>query len=77
MTPKLQSLASKLRDVTGSIEARAEKLIDRLDKADQKSSEADTRAHAELGKIEEAVRSVEDLVNQMSNGAPPLGGSTS
>lgn len=75
MTPKLQALSSKLRDVTQQIEARAEKLSSRLDVADGKSADADARAHAELDKIEQAVRSVEDLVNQMSNGGPPLEGS--
>lgn len=76
MTPKLQSLSGKLRDVTASIEGRAEKLIARLERADQASQGADTKAHAEVDKVEAGVRAVEDLVNQMSNGGPPLDDST-
>lgn len=75
MTPKLQTLAGKLRDVTQSIEQRTEKLVGRLESVDRKHAEADAKAHAEVDKIEEAVRGVEDLVNQMSNGGPPLEGS--
>lgn len=72
MTPKLQSLAGKLRDVQASIEGRTEKLIARLDGADKAHEQATARAHGELDKIEQAVGQVEDLVNQMSNGGPPL-----
>lgn len=72
MTPKLQGLAAKMRDVTASIEGRALQLSDRLDKADRSSAQNADRVHAELDKIEAAVRQVEDLANQMSNGGPPL-----
>lgn len=75
MTPKLQGLKAKLQDVTSGIEKRAETLMMRLDRADQASATADSKAHAEVDKIENAVRGIEDLVNQLSNGGPPLDGS--
>ena len=72
MTPKLKGLADKLRSVTASVEARANALADRLDKVDGSSAANTARINAELDAIDAAVHQVEDLVNQMSNGGPPL-----
>lgn len=77
MTPKLQALAGKLRDVRARVEQRAVELSDRLDKVDQSSETNAGRLHTELDKIDAAVREVEDLANQMTNGGPPLEGSGS
>lgn len=76
MTPKLQALAGRLKDVTAKIDARAAGLIERLDNADKISADNASRVNAELDKIEEAVRNVEDLANQMTNNGPPLDGSS-
>jgi hypothetical protein len=69
---QLQSLASKLRGVTASMEGRAQDLIERLAKVDNASADAIARAHVELEKTDAAARSVEDLINRLSNGGPPL-----
>lgn len=78
MTPKLQGLHDKLRDVAARVEGRAEALIARLDRADAASAAADAAAHAEIDKIETAVRQVEGVIAKLTNSGPPLSnGSTS
>jgi hypothetical protein len=72
MTPKLRGLSAKLRDVRGSIEARAEAIGKRLDGADQDSEVASALIHGELDKIEQATKDIVDFAKEMSNGGPPL-----
>ncbi|WP_316172996.1 hypothetical protein [Bradyrhizobium sp. SZCCHNRI2049] len=69
---RLAALAAALNDIPRQVEADAEAALIRLQAAREKSSSATARIHDVAGQIETTATAIENFVNQISNGGPPL-----
>lgn len=77
MTPKLNGIASAMAKLHHGLDARADKLLERIEIADKRGEAAFAKAHARIDDAERAVADVEKFVEGLegSNGGPSLSGS--
>ena len=78
VTPKLKGIAGAMAKLQHGLDDRADKLLARIESADQRSDAAFKKAHGTLDAAEAAVADVEEFVAGLegSNGGP-LSGSDS
>lgn len=72
MSAGLRRLANLTESLTKKMDARAAQLADRLEKAEGEGDEALGRFETYVGSVEAGVREAKDMINQLSNGAPPI-----
>jgi hypothetical protein len=77
MTPKLAGVASAMAKLHHGLDARAEKLLARIETAERRGDEAFKKAHGKLDAADTAVGEVETFIAQLecTNGGPTLDGS--
>lgn len=79
MTPKLRGVASAFAKLTHGLEQRSGQLLERIEAADKRGSQAFDKAHSSLDSTEQAMADVENFISSLegANGGPTLGDSSS
>ena len=77
MTPKVHGLAGALSKLHHGLDQRAEKLLQRIESANERSDAAFKAAHAKLDAADAAMADVETFIEglEKTNGGPSLGDS--
>jgi hypothetical protein len=72
MTSKLAGLAGLAKTVAVNVEAKAAETSDRLTKAQAGAAVAIDKLNTVAAGVESSTSALEDVVNQLTNGGPPL-----
>lgn len=73
MSSKLAALPGLAKTVAANVEAQASATSDRLTKAQAGAGVAIDKLNTVAADVEKSTSDLEDVVNQLTNGAPPLG----
>jgi hypothetical protein len=76
LNEKFARLAQRANAVPKKLEEQADSLFLRLDAVEQRGAEAFDNMHRVLQDVEAGVTAAEGAVRELSNGGPPLGGSS-
>lgn len=72
MTSKLSTLAATAAGLTQSVEAAADASLTKLNAAQTKANDALAKLDAVTATIDKSGTDIENFVNQLTNGGPPL-----
>lgn len=72
MATQLTALLGLHKVVTAGLESRAKKLADRLGELQRRGEAVMSKHEQQLDAVEADIRQSEDVINQLSNGGPPL-----